>query len=242
MLKDPITRSTYDSSINPNPSAHYHNSQTYTAYRRPSRSTQEYYARSSQDYYGAGYQEYSKKYQEEYEQAQKEHYRSMRAETNTVLAEFLGKICLGLMLVVALQYMFSTKNKVKTESKRPVDKLHERPSKSSPKHDSFTRTNEDLNRMKHQRANTVVANSFGELAANNPLIFVRERVISPEMLQQEIAKKQFRIEYTVAVVRGPPEMEAMKKKWSKEKVVKNLDKAVKSKGFELKKSNNRRNN
>ena len=79
---------------------------------------------------------------------------------------------------------------------------------------------------------------FGDVIANNPLAFVKEHRMTPEKLNEEMQKKQFRMEHGRAEVRLAPDGDAMRKKWSKEgkKTIKDLDKFIAQTNLKISKS------
>lgn len=134
------------------------------------------------------------------------------------MGSVVSTVCLAMMAALGLQYIFFGKTKGQAD-----------------------RANPDYQAKPGPAVRNRGESSFGEIAANNSLAFVRNKAMTPEQIQEEMAKKQFRIEYRTAVVRGPPEAEAMKKKWSKEpkKTMKDLQKTMSKKGIEIKKSDKR---
>lgn len=99
-------------------------------------------------------------------------------------------------------------------------------------------------KWKHSKHNQFVKTqqeilAVGPVIFESPLVFVREKAIDPVKLQEEIKKKEFRIEYDYNH-KGPtnPEAERAKKKYNKPKEIVNLNDYIEKRKVKIQKSEN----
>lgn len=146
----------------------------------------------------------------------RDEYQRMKNQEGSVFTSLALKVLLVASLAVA--YDWSTRNTEKKTRKR-ID---------------YIDSDRSVPVSSVQRGES----AFGNTISNNPLAFVREKRMTPEALQEEMAKKQFKMEYSTAVTRTDPRAQAMKDKWSKEnkKMIKDLDKFMVQKNIKMQKS------
>lgn len=94
------------------------------------------------------------------------------------------------------------------------------------KHNQFVKTQQEIL-------------AVGPVIFESPLVFIREKAMDPAKLQEEIRKKEFRIEYADPS-KGPvsPMAEAAKKKYIKPKEIVNLNDYIEKRQIKIQKSEN----
>ena len=226
ILKDPSRKNSYDSfktahssggGYNHHRSHHYYNGSYSNTARRP------------YDPYKDFADDDTRRAREEAMRAEYRKSRSQQSQSNS-LGSLLMKVSAVICMIVGFQIYSATQGKRKIEymeTKRQENKV-------AAQHLITEREASKLGSSMPDRGES----RFGDVIANNPLAFVKENRMAPEKLNEEMARKQFRIEHGRAEVRLAPDGDAIRKKWSKEgkKTIKDLDKFIAQTNLKISKS------